>query len=187
MSAYPPINYCSHCGHTIVLLIPEGDQRERAYCKACSTVHYQNPRNIAGTIPVFEDRVLLCRRAIEPRYGYWTLPAGFMEMGETTLETAVRETYEEAGARVKIERLFSLLNVPHANQVHLFYLATMSSPDFFSGEESLEVALFKEQDIPWEDIAFATVKHTLKFYFEDRLTGREQWHTMDVMRPIAST
>ena len=140
-------------------------------CDSCGSIHYFNPRNVVGTIPVFGNQVLLCRRAIEPRHGYWTLPAGFMELGESTSAGAARETQEEAGALVQIGPLYSLLNVLHAEQVHLFYLATMTSPDFLAGEESLEVALFDEQDIPWNEIAFPTVKQTLEWFFTDRAAG----------------
>ncbi len=134
-------------------------------------VHYFNPRNVVGSIPVFEGQILLCRRAIAPRHGYWTLPAGFMELGESTGAGAARETQEEAGAIVDIGPLYSLLNVPHAEQVHLFYLANMTSAEFHAGEESFEVALFHEQDIPWSEIAFPTVKQTLEWYFADRAAG----------------
>ena len=140
-------------------------------CNSCGSIHYFNPRNVVGSIPVFGDQVLLCRRAIEPRHGYWTLPAGFMELGESTSAGAARETQEEAGAIVEIGPLYSLLNVPHAEQVHLFYLATMISPVFQAGEESLEVALFDEHNIPWDEIAFPTVKQTLKWFFADRAAG----------------
>ena len=151
--------------------IPADDSRERHVCESCGIVHYFNPRNVVGSIPVFGNQILLCRRAIEPRHGYWTLPAGFMELGESTGARAARETHEEAGAIVEIGPLYSLLNVPHAEQVHLFYLATMTSAEFQAGEESLEVALFSEQDIPWHEIAFPTVKQTLEWFFADRAAG----------------
>ena len=151
--------------------IPSDDSRERHVCESCGVVHYFNPRNVVGSIPVFENQILLCRRAIAPRHGYWTLPAGFMELGESTSAGAARETQEEAGAVVEIGPLYSLLNVPHAEQVHLFYLANMTSAEFHAGEESLEVALFQEQDIPWNEIAFPTVKQTLEWYFADRAAG----------------
>ena len=151
--------------------IPADDSRERHVCNSCGAIHYFNPRNVVGSIPVYGDQILLCKRAIEPRYGYWTLPAGFMELGESTSAGAARETEEEAGAIVEIGPLYSLLNVPHAEQVHLFYLASMTSPEFKAGEESLEVALFHEQDIPWAEIAFPTVKQTLEWYFADRTAG----------------
>ena len=151
--------------------IPADDSRERYVCESCGSIHYQNPRNVVGSIPVYKEQVLLCRRAIEPRYGYWTLPAGFMELGESTAHGAARETLEEAGAIVDIGPLYSLLNVPHAEQVHLFYLATMHAPTFSAGEESLEVALFHENEIPWGELAFPTVKQTLEWFFADRANG----------------
>ncbi|MBS6362740.1 NUDIX domain-containing protein, partial [Burkholderia sp.] len=135
-------------------------------------------------VPVWGEQVLLCRRAIEPRYGYWTLPAGFMEMGETTAEAAARETLEEAGARVEVQTLFTLLNVPQVHQVHLFYLARLVDPGFEAGEESLEVRLFDEADIPWDEIAFPTVSQTLRFFFADRATGDYGVHTGDIFRSL---
>lgn len=165
------MKYCSHCAAPVTMKIPADDSRERHVCDSCGAIHYFNPRNVVGSISVYGDQILLCKRAIEPRYGYWTLPAGFMELGESTSAGAARETEEEAGAIVEIGPLYSLLNVPHAEQVHLFYLASMTSPEFKAGEESLEVALFHEQDIPWAEIAFPTVKQTLEWYFADRTAG----------------
>jgi len=166
------MKFCSQCASPLVLRTPVDDSRERYVCEQCGTIHYENPRNVVGSIPIHGDQVLLCRRAIEPRYGFWTLPAGFLEIGETSSAGAVRETIEEAGANVAIGPLFSLLNVVHAKQVHLFYLAQMQTPDFEAGVESLEVALFLEKDIPWQDLAFPTVKQTLEWYFADRAAGR---------------
>jgi len=148
------MQYCSKCGSTVTLRIPADDTRERHVCDGCATVHYLNPRNVVGTIPVWGEQVLLCRRAIKPRHGFWTLPAGFMEIGESTTHGAARETLEEAGAHVEIGPLFSLINVPHVEQVHLFYLASLPTPEFSAGEESLEVALFYEHEIPWSELAF---------------------------------
>lgn len=165
------MKFCSSCSAPVNKRIPADDSRERHVCDACGTIHYINPRNVVGSIPVYGEQVLLCRRAIEPRYGYWTLPAGFMEIGESTSAGAARETQEEAGAIVEIGPLYSLLNVPHAEQVHLFYLASMTSPQFEAGEESLEVALFHEHEIPWKEIAFPTVKQTLEWFFADRAAG----------------
>jgi ADP-ribose pyrophosphatase YjhB (NUDIX family) len=165
------MNYCSSCGSDVSLLVPADDTRLRHVCKQCGEIHYRNPRNVVGTIPVWENQVLLCRRAIEPRHGYWTLPAGFLEIGESTEHGARRETLEEAGAEVEIGPLFSLLNVAHVEQVHLFYLARMHSPIFSAGTESLEVALFTEENIPWSELAFPTVKQTLQWYFEDLRQG----------------
>lgn len=179
-----PMKYCSVCANPVHLRVPAGDNRERYMCDACGAIHYENPRNVVGTLPVWNDQVLLCRRAIEPRHGYWTLPAGFMEIGETTGQGALRETLEEAGARVELLELFSLLNVPHVHQVHLFYRARLLDLDFAPGEESLEVQLFSETDIPWQDLAFQTTAETLRFFFADRVTGRYALHTADIFRPL---
>jgi ADP-ribose pyrophosphatase YjhB (NUDIX family) len=165
------MKYCSHCASKLTIKIPPDDSRERHVCEACGSIHYQNPRNVVGSIPIYDKQVLLCRRAIEPRHGYWTLPAGFMELGESTSHGAARETFEEAGAQVEMGPLYSLLNVPHAEQVHLFYLAKMTSSQFCAGEESLEVALFHEHEIPWAELAFPTVKQTLEWFFADRAAG----------------
>jgi ADP-ribose pyrophosphatase YjhB (NUDIX family) len=178
------MKYCSVCAHPVSLQIPPGDNRERFVCNACGTIHYENPRNVVGTIPVWQDQILLCRRAIEPRHGFWTLPAGFMELGETTAQGALRETLEEAGARVELQALFSLLNVPHVDQVHLFYRARLLDLNFAPGEESLEVRLFTEAEIPWDELAFATTAQTLRFYFADREQGHYGIHTGDVVRPL---
>ena len=165
------MKFCSNCGHEVSLSIPQGDTRERFTCKNWSTIHYENPRNVVGTIPIWEHKILLCKRAIHPRLGYWTLPAGFLEVGESTATGAIRETQEEAGADVEIGPLFSLLNVIHVQQVHLFYLAQLKTPTFSPGIESLEVALFSESEIPWDDLAFPTVRKTLEWYFSDRRSG----------------
>jgi len=165
------MKYCPNCASLLAIKIPAGDNRPRHVCESCASIHYQNPRNVVGAIPVYGNSILLCKRAIEPRHGYWTLPAGFMELGESTSAGAARETYEEAGATVEVGPLFSILNVPHAEQVHLFYLATMTAPIYSAGEESLEVALFCENEIPWDRLAFPTVKQTLEWYFSDRAQG----------------
>jgi ADP-ribose pyrophosphatase YjhB (NUDIX family) len=144
-------------------------------------VHYENPLNVVGTLPVWEDKVLLCRRNIEPRHGYWTLPAGFMENGETAGQAAARETLEEAGARVELGVPFSMISVPHANQVHLFYRARLLDLDFKPGEETLEVALVAEADVPWKDIAFRTVGRTLKLWLSDRSAGSFAFHAEDII------
>lgn len=166
--------HCPNCGAAVDYRIPADDNRERAVCPACASIHYQNPLNVVGTLPVWEadGRVLLCRRAIEPRHGLWTLPAGFMELGETTAEGALRETQEEAGAQVELLPLYSLLNVVKVGQVHLFYRARLLSPHFEPGPESLEARLFAQDEIPWDEIAFRTTRETLHRYFEDRRAGR---------------
>jgi ADP-ribose pyrophosphatase YjhB (NUDIX family) len=164
------MKFCSECAHPVLLKVPPDDNRSRFVCSHCHTVHYQNPKLVVGSIPVWKQgqktQVLLCRRAIAPRYGLWTLPAGFMENGETTQQAALRETKEEAGANIELHELFSMINVPHVDQVHLFYRATLLDLNYAAGTESLEVALFSEADIPWHEIAFQTTSHTLKIFFE---------------------
>ncbi|MBN9430391.1 MAG: NUDIX hydrolase [Burkholderiales bacterium] len=171
------MKFCPACSHPLTFSVPPGDNRPRYQCAGCGAIHYQNPNLVLGTIPVWEGRVLLCRRAIEPRYGYWTLPAGFMENGETTSEGAERETIEEAGARIAIGELFSMLDVPHVNQVHVFFHARMVDPVCDPGPESLEARLFDEAEVPWESIAFRTVEQTLRWFFEDRRRGQYDIHT----------
>jgi ADP-ribose pyrophosphatase YjhB (NUDIX family) len=174
------MKFCSECGSPVELKVPAGDHLPRHICPACGTIHYQNPKMVVGTIPEWEDRVLLCRRAIEPRYGLWTLPAGFMENGETTLEGAARETWEEAGARIEMGGLYTLFNLPHINQVYLMFRARLLDLDYAPGTESLETRLFAEAEIPWQDIAFRTVRETLKLYFEDRRRGVFEFHIGDI-------
>ncbi len=166
----------------MIIQIPADDNRERYVCVECETIHYRNPKIVSGCIPVHEDKILLCRRSIEPKYGYWTLPAGFMEMDETTLEAARRETLEEANARVEIEQLYSVINLPYVNQVYMIYRSRLLDLDFSPGEESLETRLFTEQEIPWNEIAFRTIKHTLEYYFADRAAGEFRLHTGDILR-----
>lgn len=174
------MNFCSECGGVVALRVPDGDSLPRHVCPDCGTIHYQNPKMVVGCIPEWEDKVLLCRRAIEPKYGLWTLPAGFMENGETTLEGAARETWEEAGARIEIGGLYSLFNLPHINQVYLMFRARLLDLDFHPGIESLETRLFTEAEIPWDDIAFRTVRATLEHYFSDRRTGTFGFHFGDI-------
>ena len=174
------IKHCRACGLPVSYRVPSDDNRERAVCDDCGTVHYENPLNVVGTVPVWQDRVLLCKRNIEPRFGLWTLPAGFMELGETTEEGALRETVEEAGARVELEGLYSLLNVVRVGQVHLFYRARMLDVDFVPGPESLEARLFAEDEVPWDEIAFRTTRRTLEFFFADRREGRYGFHAADI-------
>ncbi|VAX08924.1 FAD pyrophosphatase [hydrothermal vent metagenome] len=176
------MNYCSHCGAKVELRIPVGDNRERHICIDCETIHYQNPRIITGCLPEWEDQVLLCRRAIEPREGYWTMPAGFMENGETVHDGASRETLEEADAKVEMRGLFTLFNIPYANQVFMIHLARLLDLDFGPGEESLEVALFAEHEIPWDELAFPMVEETLRLYFLDKKAGSFGTHAATVVR-----
>jgi ADP-ribose pyrophosphatase YjhB (NUDIX family) len=166
------IKHCKNCGSAVVQRVPDdGDTKERAVCPACHTVHYVNPLNVVGTVPYFGDKVLLCKRNIEPRWGKWTLPAGFLELGETLEQGAARETVEEAGAEFEMEELFSILNVTRVGQVHFFYRARLTHDRFDPGYESLEARLFSEAEIPWDELAFHTVKQTLKMYFQDRAAG----------------
>lgn len=174
------MNFCSECGSPVVLRIPDGDHLPRHVCPDCGTIHYQNPKMVVGCIPEWEDKVLLCRRAIEPKYGLWTLPAGFMENGETTLEGAARETWEEAGARIEVGGLYTLFNLPHINQVYLMFRARLLDLDFRPGVESLEARLFTEAEIPWNEIAFRTVHATLQQYFADRRAGSFDFHFGDI-------
>ncbi len=174
------IRHCKVCGGATEYRIPADDNRDRAVCTACGTVNYENPLNVVGTVPVWGEQVLLCRRNIEPRYGLWTLPAGFMEIGETTEEGALRETDEEAGARIELQGLFTVLNVARIGQLHLYYRARLLDIDFAPGPETIEARLFTEAQIPWEELAFRTVRETLKCYFADRLTGQYGVHCGDI-------
>jgi ADP-ribose pyrophosphatase YjhB (NUDIX family) len=164
------MNHCASCGAAVTRQIPEGDNRERWVCESCNTIHYQNPRIVVGCVPERDDRILLCRRAIEPRHGFWTIPAGFMELGETVQQGAARETLEEACATVQIGHLFACVDVVAAGQVHLFLTAKLLG-GFAVGEESLEVALFREQEVPWDEIAFRSNTVALQKYFADRGTN----------------
>ncbi|MCU7853294.1 MAG: NUDIX hydrolase [Candidatus Thiodiazotropha sp. (ex Monitilora ramsayi)] len=162
------MKFCSQCGSAVEVNIPEGDNRPRHVCAACGTIHYQNPKIVVGCIPVWQEKVLLCRRAIEPRYGLWTVPAGFMENGETSQQGAARETLEEACARVDVEGLYTLFNLPHINQIYLLFRSRLLDLDYGAGAESLDVGLFEEHEIPWDEIAFPVVRETLRLFFKDR-------------------
>lgn len=175
------MKYCSACGNAISIRIPSGDDRHRHICDACDTIHYQNPRIITGCIPVYRQQILLCKRAIEPRYGYWTLPAGFLENGETIAEGAQRECVEEANALICNAELYTVIDIPHINQVYVFYRGDLTEPAFSAGVESLQVELFAEEDIPWGEIAFPSVTKTLEHYFADRKVGIFPVHT-DIVR-----
>ena len=176
------MRYCSQCGSELDLRVPAGDDRPRHVCPACGTIHYQNPKVVVGCIPEWDDKILLCRRAIEPRYGLWTLPAGFMENGETSQQGAARETLEEARARVEVKDLYSLFNLPHINQVYLIFRSRLLDLDFGPGPESLDVRLFDEANIPWGEIAFPVIKETLALYFRDRATGGFALRAGDIVR-----
>ena len=166
------MKFCSACGSDRVeFRIPDGDNLARFICAACGTIHYLNPKVVVGCLPEWEDRVLLCKRAIEPRLGLWTLPAGFLENGETVAAGAARETLEEAGARIEIGPLYTMISLPHISQVYVMFRARLVDLDFSPGPESLEVRLFHEDDIPWEEMAFRTIGRTLRNYFLDRKLG----------------
>jgi ADP-ribose pyrophosphatase YjhB (NUDIX family) len=165
------MNFCSNCGATLTLIVPPGDNRERHVCNDCETIHYQNPRIVTGCLPVWDDRVLLCLRAINPRRGYWTLPAGFLENGETIAAGAARETAEEANATVSGLELYTIFSLPHISQAYMFFRAQLCDLDFSTGEESLDVRLFREDEIPWDELAFPVITQSLEFFFDDRRSG----------------
>ena len=177
------INFCNACGQSVSYKIPEGDDRPRYTCDSCGFIHYLNPRIIVGVLPIWREQVLLCRRAIEPRHGLWTLPAGFLENEETTIEGALRETWEEARAKVANESLYRIFNLPHISQVYMFYRAELSAGEFAAGPESLDVQLFDEVDIPWQALAFPVVGQTLRSYFEDRKSGDYPVQSLDIRTP----
>jgi ADP-ribose pyrophosphatase YjhB (NUDIX family) len=174
------IQHCRVCGAATAYRVPPDDNRERATCTACGEIHYENPLNVVGTVPVWGEQVLLCRRNIEPRYGFWTLPAGFMELGESTADGAIRETVEEAGANIELQDLFTVLNVVRVGQVHFYYRARMLDQTLAPGPETIEARLFREDEIPWDELAFRTVRQTLEFYFADRRAGSYALHAGDV-------
>lgn len=174
------IKHCRNCGAPVAYVVPADDSRPRAVCTACATIHYENPLNVVGTVPVWQDRVLLCRRNIEPRRGLWTLPAGFMELDETSSQGALRETDEESGARVELQGLFSVLNVAKVGQLHLYYRAAMLDTHLAPGPETIEARLFTEAEIPWNELAFHTVRETLRLFFSDRRKGQFGMHCVDI-------
>ena len=177
------MKFCSNCGKPLTTITPLGDDRLRFYCESCRVVHYQNPVLVVGCIPESEDKILLCRRAIEPSYGKWTLPAGYLENGETVAAGAKRETFEEAQARVEILAPYALYNICHVNQIYLMFRARLKDNNFQAGSESLEVKLFSENEIPWEEIAFRVINATLLQYFDDRRAGRFTFYTGNIAKP----
>ena len=174
------MKFCGECGALNERRIPEGDNRERDVCTACGTIFYSNPKNVCGCILEHEGKILLCKRAIEPRYGYWTVPAGFMENNETTAEGAARESLEEANARSTDLQLYALYSLPRISQVYIMYRGTLRDGAAEAGIESLEVGLFDESEIPWDDLAFPVVIESLQRYFEDRKTGQFGVHRADI-------
>lgn len=177
------MKFCSDCGQPVERRVPPGDHLPRAVCPACGAVHYRNPKVIVGCIPEWGDRILMCRRAIEPRLGLWTFPAGFLELGETSAQGAAREALEESGAPVEAGELFVVINVPYVSQVYMIHRARLLEPRFGPTSESSEVGLMREDEIPWERIAFPTIWHSLKFFFADRAAGRSGFHTLDLSFP----
>lgn len=178
------MNFCSNCGAPVFLKVPPGDNLPRHVCDQCGTIHYQNPKVVVGAIATWDDKILMCKRAIEPRHGKWTLPAGFMENNETCGDAAIRETLEEAGARVELGPMFSFIDIPHISQIHIIYRARLLHLDFQPGEESLEAVLMRESEIPWDEIAFRSIEYTLKAFFEDRRRGRFDLHSTSLAAPL---
>ena len=175
------IRFCNHCGSDVAFITPRGDALPRHVCNSCGHIHYENPRMVVGCVVEWEQKFLLCRRAIEPQRGFWTLPAGFMENGETTAQGASRETKEEAGAIVIVDALFAMVNIAHINQVHLFYRGRLLSPEYSAGEESLEVGLFDAENIPWDNLAFRSVTLCLENYLADRARGSYGFHETNLL------
>lgn len=184
----PALNYCSACGAPLAQCVPPGDSLPRGVCDACGVIHYRNPRLVVGALPVWElageTQVLLCRRAIEPQHGKWTLPAGFMENGESVEDAALRETAEEACARIALDGLYTMISVPYIHQVHVIYRARLLDTDFAPGIESLEVRLFRESEIPWENLAFRTIKRSLKYFFADLASRQFAVRTESLELPL---
>jgi ADP-ribose pyrophosphatase YjhB (NUDIX family) len=178
------MKFCSHCGQPVTLVVPEGDHLPRFVCTSCSVVHYQNPKIVVGCVPEHDGRILICKRAIEPRYGFWTIPAGFMENEETLQQGAARESWEEALARVEIGSPLAIVHVLHAHQVHVMFRARLAEPRFGAGPESLEVALVEPARIPWGDLAFPSVRFALERYLEDRAAGRDGLHFTAIDRRL---
>ena len=162
------MNYCSNCGHKIKFRIPPGDDRPRYVCESCGTIHYENPKIVVGSIPEKDEKILLCRRAIEPRSGKWTLPAGYLENGETVTQGALRETYEETGAKIEILAPYALFNICAVNQIYLMFRARLLDNRIKAGSECTEVRFFSETEIPWDRIAFTAIEKTLRLFFKDR-------------------
>ncbi|MCU0760008.1 MAG: NUDIX hydrolase [Steroidobacteraceae bacterium] len=178
------MNYCSNCGSAVTVLVPEGEHLPRHVCTRCQTIHYQNPKLVVGCVPEHDGRLLICRRAIEPRRGYWTVPAGFMENGETLQQAAARESQEEALADVEIGSLLTVVHVLHAHQVHVFFRARLRSLEVGAGPESLEVRIVHPDEIPWPDLAFPSTEFTLRRYLDDRARNEERHHFTEFDRRL---
>jgi len=176
------VKYCSDCGARLSYRIPKKDDRPRFICDSCGVIHYENPNMVVGSIPIWQESILFCRRAIEPRYGKWTLPAGFLENGETVEAGAKRETFEEAGARIVELKPYALYNLAFVNQVYIMFRATLPEPVFSAGHETLEVRLFKKHEVPWNELAFSAIEKTLQDYFDDLKKGAFSFHMDNIVR-----
>jgi ADP-ribose/FAD diphosphatase len=176
------MQFCSQCGHALEKRVPEGEDRERDVCASCGTIHYQNPKIVVGCIVEQAGKILLCKRAIQPRLGYWTVPAGFLELGESAMAGAIRETEEEAGASVRIVAPYAHFDVPQIGQAYIIYRAVLLSDAFAPGPESLEVKLVSPDEIPWNEIAFPVVRHSLELVLEDLRSGRFRSHQGALVR-----
>ncbi len=170
------MKFCSSCAAPVTSKVPAGEDRERWVCTACGEIHYQNPRMVVGCIIEEQGKLLLCKRAIQPRYGYWTVPAGFLELGESTVQGAIRETYEEASAKVEVIAPYAHFDIPYIGQAYIFYRARLVSPEMGPGSESLEVKLVSPEEIPWDQLAFQVVRVALDFYVEDAKRGVFRMH-----------
>jgi len=174
------MKFCHHCAAPVVLRVPPADDRPRHVCDTCATVFYTNPKVVVGCVPLWQDKILLCRRAIEPRLGFWTLPAGFMENGESVQQAAARETLEEANARVEVTTLLGVISIPRISQVYMLFRARLLDPDFSPGAETLEARLVEEAQIPWPELAFPAIRKGLELFLTDRKAGRDDTHVADI-------
>ncbi len=177
------MNYCTNCGHPLISTTIGNDPMQRNYCESCGMIHYSNPKMVVGCVPYYKDKVLLCKRAIDPFVGFWNVPAGFLENGETVEEGAQRETWEEANAAVEIETLHAVFSITHINQIYLHFRARLTDPEaVFPGEESLEAEFFDEATIPWDDLAFSSTAFALKTYFQDKRNGTYPPHVSSYIK-----
>lgn len=177
------MEYCCSCATKLVKRIPKGDNLPRWLCEQCGFVHYENPKIVVGTLPVIAGKVLLCRRGNEPQYGLWTLPAGYLEMGESTWQGARRETMEEVGLSLNRGELYGVLDIPHASQVHMLFLCELAAGQFDCGDESIELALFGESDLPWHELAFSAYGKLIRHYFNEQIAGTAR-HLFQLNQPF---
>ena len=175
------MKFCSDCGSSVSRRVPTGDLLSRFVCDTCETIHYQNPKVVVGCLPEWGNQILLCRRAIDPRIGFWTFPAGFMEQNESAEEAAARETLEEAQAEVEITSLYAVFSLPHISQVYMIFRGAMRSPGYGAGSESLEAHLFHPDAIPWDRLAFPVIAEALHRYVDDKSRGVYDIHVGTVI------